>query len=392
MYITPPRPHPFFMRALGTCIACVAVASVCLGALVAEEQNGDEEPRGGAAAAPPRALPFPSPIFQVWMCLEYCPNGTKPDVRAELSTLRTLVIEDRVVNAVSYEHFTIGAGGVLVAPTALTDITTELVSIRREQTATMLQAPPTRGSRLVDAKGFSVHRRHVVRDVDGDRLLIFPMVSGHPYTNASLEHFRSMLRNPLPFINALSANLTAMGVQGVNIDFELQQGVTRRDARMYAAFLRQLRAALGQPRSTRAADGDGDPSSTPHQGQLVTVDAAAWSLLWNFSELSAAMGAVVVLPGTNLTVAAGSVMTMSTYAASRQGYEAAMAYANTSLSRDVWTVGLWSHPLTNVSEVQFHFALLAEYGVCRVAIWRLPLAPALWQNETENFWQRCRHS
>ena len=72
-------------------------------------------PIGGPAA-------FPTPFVMPWMCLEYCSDGTPGDIPAQLASLQQALTAGHI-NAVSYEHFTVGDGGTLVAPSALTDIT-----------------------------------------------------------------------------------------------------------------------------------------------------------------------------------------------------------------------------------------------------------------------------
>lgn len=92
---------------------------------------------------------------------------------------------------------------------------------------------------------------------------------------------KQVFANPTPFISACVEAAQTYNLSGFNIDWEPTTEASEADATAYAAFLEKLTTEL-------------------HRHSLeVSVDTGSWSVLWNYTKLSA----------TNVD----HIMTMATY-------------------------------------------------------------------------------
>jgi hypothetical protein len=192
------------------------------------------------------------------------------------------------------------------------------------------------------------------------------MVSSFPHPPAFLAWMRDLFAEPQQFIEDLMTALVAQNATGVNIDFEpTGHGATAADAAAYARFLAHLETRLAAI------------------GLRLTVDVAAWGAIWNYTEISAALAATP-------TGGRGAVATMSTYTNSDAGFLAQLGAATAAIAAPQLVVGLmiWPAPF-NVTGVQLRFDALARRGLCRVAVWRMPLAP-YWWGPIHAFAKQCR--
>lgn len=246
-----------------------------------------------------------------WMCLERCGNTTVNDIYAQVTELAK---RQSSIYAVAFERFNLGPNGTLVLDSNLTHV-----------------AP------LLRFAGFST----------------IAMVSSWPYPKDFLLWMRALFVNPYPFIGNLTQALVEENIDGVNIDFEPTAAATSADAAAFAQFLETLRLSLGESNKT------------------VSVDAARWNDLWNYTALSSAMNSGAP------SVTQGVVATMSTYVSDDSVFLKEAIYATNHIAAGALVLGMESTPQLTVANVTYRFKVMQALGVNRAGVWRVPL-PAFW--------------
>ena len=103
----------------------------------------------------------------------------------------------------------------------------------------------------------------------------------------------------------------------------------------------------------------------------VTVDAATWNTVWNFTLLSAS--------------AIRSIDTMSTYTSTWSTFEEELEYAVANIPMDKLTVGLET-TTADATNLTLRFNMIEQYNVSAIAIWVMPI-PDVWWSFLEAFVQ-----
>lgn len=241
-----------------------------------------------------------------WMCLERC-NGTTESIALNLLQVAK---NQEVLSAVAFELFNLGANSTLVVNN-LTDVAPIINSIGLESWA---------------------------------------MVSSYPYPPQFLHWMREVFQNPQPFIDQCYVAAKQYNLTGFNIDWEPTTEPVPQDAVDYANFLNTFSNAMHA------------------QGIKVSVDAATWNPIWNFT----------LLAQTSLD----RVITMGTYTGSPDSWLNQLETAIDQVGIEKLGVGLETvNPNTNQpftqEEMEWRFNEIEKRGVLEIDIWDMPV-PQLW--------------
>jgi hypothetical protein len=171
-----------------------------------------------------------------------------------------------------------------------------------------------------------------------------------------IDHVRKVCSNPDAFILTAIQEGMRNGYAGFNVDFEASGG-TEEDAVNFAKFLDKFATEL-------------------HNFDMeLTVDAATWDPIWNFTLIGA----------TNID----RVLTMSTYAGSSEAFLKALAYGVETIGPKKLGVGVETvnpntgKPYTE-DELKLRFDAIEKNGVDEIDIWVAPV-PENWWSFLENF-------
>lgn len=264
--------------------------------------------------------PLPPSLIMPWFCLQRCGYNVS-EVMSHIDDAAELSSHDvPALNTVAFERYTLGPNGTLLFDPELFDMNKYIL-----KNATLSALFPRR----------------------------IAMVSSDPNPPQFLDWMRELFDNPDPFTDAIISELETHNLTGINVDFEpTSSNATSLDAARYAWFLLALRSRLAA------------------RGKILTVAAATWSPVWNLTLMADA------LSGGNQTI--GYLTSMNTYTIKDDSFEK-------QLSKDMHAfethgtlkslvVGLQTHPAKfNATDLQFHFDLLKQHNVCRIAIWDAPL-------------------
>ena len=178
-------------------------------------------------------------------------------------------------------------------------------------------------------------------------LTTIAMISSYPYPPQFLSWMRFVFQNPIPFLTKLFDQLSIDAIDGVNFDWEpTSPDTTAQDAQDYATFL-----ALAQ-------------TFLESRNKIVTVDVATFNRIWNLTAISVALQA-----------SSAQVCTMETYTNNDTVFVKNLDSAIQILGPKLLTVGLQTIPGTNVS---LRFDALVSRGICRAAVWDMPLDETWW--------------
>lgn len=279
-------------------------------------------------------------MIMPWFCLQRC-GANVTQVVEHIHQAAELSSHDvPALNTIAFERYNLGPNSTLVFNLNLFDINSYIL-----KNATLTALFPRR----------------------------IAMVSSFPYPPQFLDWMRELFRNPEPFFDAIMTELIRHDLLGLNIDFEpTSNNATAEDAAQYAHFLNALRARL----ETR--------------GKVLTVAAATWSSIWNLTLIAEALAGRNDTSG-NQTL--GYLTSMNTYTFEDDVFQRELAGnvevfgAHGSMKSLVVGLETWPSNFTE-PELKSHFALLTQYNICRIAIWDMPLTPAMMPH-LANFSKRC---
>jgi hypothetical protein len=304
---------------------------------------GDAELLGATSSRPAPLDLLPPAVIMPWFCTQRCGFNVSQIIQHVDQAEHLATHDVPILNTVAFERYNLGPNSTLLLNPDLFDINKYIL-----KNATLAATFPRR----------------------------IAMVSSYPYPPQFLDWMRQLFDNPEPFVSAVVGDIVRHNIAGLNIDFEPSSGnATNEDATRYAVFLNVLRERLEA------------------QGKVLTVAGATWTPIWNLTLIAQALSGSEGSGNVNNTI--GYFTSMNTY-----------TYANTSFERELsiniqefgtygslksLIVGLetWPSQFTP-AELKFHFDLLAQHGVCRIAIWDMPLTPAMVPH-LANFSQRCAH-
>ena len=193
---------------------------------------------------------------------------------------------------------------------------------------------------------------------DNNFTKVFPRIQslgleGHAMiTTSKIDKLRQLWKNREKFIGLVVQTAVNNSWQGVNIDFEPENGdpPTPADAKEFATFLDLLSEAL----HTR--------------GISLSVDIASWTVFWNFELLAA----------TRID----RIITMDTYCGNFTLFEARVINAVKIFGTRRLGIGLMTvNPTTRkpftFEEMQARFRVIKKNDVQEIDIWDCPI-PDLW--------------
>lgn len=290
--------------------------------------------------SPPLDLLPPSMIMP-WFCTQRCGFNVSQIVQ-HVDQAATLATHDvSALNTIAFERYNLGPNSTLLLNPDLFDINKYILS-----NATFAATFPRR----------------------------IAMVSSYPYPPQFLDWMRQLFDNPEPFLSAVVGDIVKHNIAGLNIDFEPTSGnATNEDATRYAAFLNILRERL------------------ENRGKVLTVAGATWTPIWNLTLIAQALSGSESSSSANNTI--GYFTSMNTYTYDNSSFQREldvnMQEFGTYGSLKSLVVGLetWPSQFT-VAELEFHFQLLAQNNVCRIAIWDMPLTSTMIPF-LANFSKRC---
>lgn len=179
---------------------------------------------------------------------------------------------------------------------------------------------------------------------------------------------RRLFEQPTLFVAQSVAACAAEQLSSMNMDLEPPSNVTAADGIAYAAFLTTLARTLHQ------------------HGRMLSVDAASWSPLWNFTLLRDS--------------AVDEIVTMDTYAANFEDFDAALARAAAQIGPGKLRVGLLTRngntgaPL-DAGEVARRLDRIMAHNITRIGIWPCTdvaactdIVPRSWWPQLERFVRR----
>eukprot|EP00042_Codosiga_hollandica_P020244 m.64952 g.64952 ORF g.64952 m.64952 type:complete len:271 (-) comp49761_c0_seq1:114-926(-) len=248
----------------------------------------------------------------VWMCLERC-GGNSTTIEENLQQIADNL---DVIDTVAFETYNLGPNSTLVFNDNLTDVNPALQAL-------------------------GVRR--------------FAMLSSYPYPPQFLDWMMELFANPQPFTDACVEAALARNLTGFDVDFEPTVDATYEQAVAYGEWLTEFSLALQQ-----------------RANALVTVDAATWNPLWNFTILS------------NTQVS--KIHTMSTYTSNFNVFEEEFLDAVNHIAWDKLNIGLET-TTTDVYNLTRRFTVLENYYIPDIAIWDMPIPDTWWpflRNFTSN--------
>ncbi len=273
-----------------------------------------------------------------WLCTERC-NQTTAQV---MQNIQSVIDHQFLLSRVCFERYNLGPNATLIVNTDLTN-----------PNPIFKQKAP--------------------------QLKTLAMISSYPYPKSFLDWMRSVFQNAVPFLNTVLQHLNQDNIDGVNIDWEPTTEATSQDAADYATFL-----------------GVAHDFFSLH-GKIMSVDVAGWSTIWNMTEISAALSKNLPNQNDNNKRSSSSsssssllpmMCTMSTYVNTDSVWLEQLESAVNQIQnyRQLLVVGLEVFPQTNVA---FRFDHLKKRGLCRAAIWDLPMNTTWW-NALGDYVRNCQ--
>ena len=193
------------------------------------------------------------------------------------------------------------------------------------------------------------------------------MISSYPYPKDFLDWMRVVFKDPLPFLKTVVTQLNQDDIDGVNIDWEPTVSATSQDAQDYADFL-GLAAAF----------------FTTHE-KIFSVDLATWSNLWNFTKISNSISQSMKEKSLHPEMTP-MMCDMSTYTYNDTIWKEQLDLAVSQIvDLKLLVVGLEVFPQTDVA---FRFDALKKRGLCKAAIWKIPMNTTWW-NAVGDYVRTC---
>jgi len=243
-----------------------------------------------------------------WMCLQLC-DFTEEDIASHLTQLEE---HKDTLSAVAFEHYHLGPNSELLIFDNVTVVNPQIQRMGLEAWA---------------------------------------MISSFPYPDDFIDWMRQVFATPDPFFAQCIKEGVTNNYTGFNVDWEPAVGATEADSVAYANFLTEMTTALA-----------------PH-GLQVSVDAATWTPLWNYTLLSES--------------AVNKVITMATYVGTPKGFLSNLNQAVDEVGTEKLGVGLQTiNPNTGdllpLPEVAWRVKKIIEEGVTEIDIWDCPVPSEWW--------------
>ncbi|CUG94371.1 membrane-associated protein, putative [Bodo saltans] len=287
--------------------------------------------------------PFPPAMLMPWFCTTACGYNMSQIMDHVHQAVDLATHDASILNTVAYEWYSLGPNSTLVVDLGMFDLNYHIL---KNDTLTALF--PRRFA-LVSTNSSSTHQ--------------------------FIEWMRQLFETPEPFVSAVVDDVVARNITGLNIDFEpTSNNITNEDAANFATFLNLLRQRLEV------------------HNKVLTIAGATWSPIWNLTLIAQALSGS---EDSNVNSTIGYFTSMNTYAKKDEAFQRELnrniEQFGTYGSLKSLVVGLETWP-TKITpeELDNHFELLAQHNVCRIAIWDMPLTPAMLPH-LKNLSHRCTH-
>eukprot|EP01100_Stratorugosa_tubuloviscum_P000240 TRINITY_DN104_c3_g2_i1.p1 TRINITY_DN104_c3_g2~~TRINITY_DN104_c3_g2_i1.p1 ORF type:complete len:278 (-),score=129.90 TRINITY_DN104_c3_g2_i1:153-986(-) len=183
----------------------------------------------------------------------------------------------------------------------------------------------------------------------------YAMISSYPYPPDFLDWMHQLFQNPQPFIDTCIKEAQTRGFTGFNVDFEPTTTATNQDAQDYANFLTKFANALHQV------------------GKKLTVDAATWNPIWNYTLLG--------------QTSVDRICIMSTYTNNDSSFLKNLDLAVSQIPLSKLGIGIendWDPQLTE-DQVELRFTSTQQAGVNEIDIWKMPMPSSFWWDQIQTY-------
>lgn len=246
-----------------------------------------------------------------WLCLEFCDETTQ-EIDANIEQLNSL---KSLINAVSFEKYTLGSN-----------------------------------STLVDNNLTIVNDRILAMNIE-----TYPLLSSYPHYPEFIDWMRELFANPDPFINKCISEAKLNQYSGYNLDFEPTDNISSADASAYANFINTFSVRL-------------------HENNFkLSVDIAKWTVngisIWDYDSIATTNVDTAISMGTytsnNTAFSIQLNYTLDSFGLTRTGIGLETVNASNE-----------SEPLS-IENIKYRFDLINLYKIENIAIWKMPI-PINW--------------